>query len=451
METELSSSLVSGATSGGVWETIISCQKFAGWVASTLVPGATFKTKLAYVKTVFQLVHGFLDAKLVSKDNVKLFCVEFAFQVSLEAAFLVELTSSVHLATLKIAKSLVISESGSLSAAIVLRDVPLGVSAANIKTAFNVFDSVTCVVLKPAGIWQYVVVYFEKLNSVVFALNHWSVLVDKDSIRILLLVNQNETILSCNKFKAKLVNFSSGCTAFEISDMISQIGGQTCFISCSPDSGCYSQFALVMFGSQVDLDFAVVKTDTLRKCHIWWETPGCWRCFKYQEVGHLAVDCKVSLPPPPKASKVFNIHFVSGISYAKASASLNSFEFPPLAASTSPFMVIGNSLVSFWLASLKSDLVKFFVLVEPIVKPVGFLVKLFEQFINGDLVSSSKLGLKVNEVMVHMSFFSKIVGKLGRKVVSLKKECCIEDIDIFGDSKHPIGLDDEVFSNLMFF
>ncbi|KAG9301364.1 hypothetical protein G9A89_018036 [Geosiphon pyriformis] len=172
METELSSPLVSSATSSDAWETITSCQKFAGWMASTLVLGAIFKVKLAYVKTVFQSVHGFLDAKSVSKNNVKLFCIEFASQVSLEAAFLVELTSFVHLVTLKIAKSLVVSESGSSSAAVALYDVLLGVSVADIKMAFSVFSSVTCVVLKPVGIWQYVVAYFEKLDCTVSALNH---------------------------------------------------------------------------------------------------------------------------------------------------------------------------------------------------------------------------------------------------------------------------------------
>ncbi|KAG9296270.1 hypothetical protein G9A89_014862 [Geosiphon pyriformis] len=254
--------------------TIRAKKTIAEWMASTLVPGATFKIKLAYVKALFQLVHGFLDAKSVSKDNVKLFCVEFASQVSLEIAFLVELTSSVHLATLKIAKFLVISESGSLSAAVALHDVPLGVSAANIKTAFSVFGSVTYIVLKPAGVWQYMVVYFEKLDSAVTVLNHWSVLVGKDSVRILSLVNQNETILSYDKFKAKLINLSSGYTAFEISNMIFQVGGWTCFIPHSLESGHRSQFALVRFGSQADLDSAIVKTSTLRKCHIWWETSG---------------------------------------------------------------------------------------------------------------------------------------------------------------------------------
>ncbi|KAG9286225.1 hypothetical protein G9A89_014211 [Geosiphon pyriformis] len=395
--------------------------------------------KLAHVKAVFQSVHGFLDAKSVSKDNVKLFCIEFASQQSLETAFLVELTSFVHLATFKIAKSLVVFESGSPPAAVALHDVSLGVSAADVKVALSMFGSVTRVVLKPASIWQYVVVYFEKLNSAVSVLKHWSVLMGKNSVRIFLLVNQNETILSHDKFKTKLVNLSSGCTAFEISDMISQIGGQTCFISCSPDSGHCSWFALVTFNSQGDLDSTVVKTNTLKKCCIWWKTPGYWRCFRCQEMGHLAVDCKIFAPPTPKVPKIFKSYFVGGVSYVKASASLDSSEFLPLAASISLFIVVGDSLVSSWLASLESDMVKLSTLVESIVKPVGSLVKLFKQFINGDLVSSSKLGLKVNKVMIHMGSFSKMVGKLEREV----------DIDMSGDSEHPVGLDDEVFSNLL--
>ncbi|KAG9284975.1 hypothetical protein G9A89_009785 [Geosiphon pyriformis] len=116
--------------------------------------------KLAYVKAVFQSVHGFLGAKSVSKDNIKLFCVEFASQQFLKAVFLVELTSSVHLATFKITKSLVVSESGSSSVTVALCDVLL------------VFGEVVCVVLKSAGVWQYVVVYFKELDAATAALNH---------------------------------------------------------------------------------------------------------------------------------------------------------------------------------------------------------------------------------------------------------------------------------------
>ncbi|KAG9307280.1 hypothetical protein G9A89_017108 [Geosiphon pyriformis] len=351
METKSSSSLVFGATSN--------------------MPGATFKIKLAYVKAVFQLIHGFLDAKLVLKDNVKLFCMEFASQVFLEAVFLVELTSSVHLTTLKIAKFLVVSESSFFSAVVVLCDVLLGVSAADIKTALSVFGSVICVVLKPIGVWQYVV----------------SVLVDKNSIRILPLMNQNETILSHNKFKAKLVNLSSGCTALK-------------------SSGCWSQFALIIF-----------------------ETPNCRHCFRCQEMGHLAANCKIFLSSPSKLSKVFTLCFVGPKSYAKIFAFLSSSEFPPLLPLVSSPVAVSDSLLS--------------VLVKSIVKSIGSLVATFKQFINGDLVSSSAFGLRINEVLVYMGSFNKTIDKLEREVVSLKKKYCMEDINMSGDSELLFVVSDE--------
>ncbi|KAG9299553.1 hypothetical protein G9A89_020724 [Geosiphon pyriformis] len=332
---------------------LIRSSVLGNWADQMETDSSSFLIKLVYVKAVFQLVHGFLGAKSVLKNNVKLFCVEFASQMSLKAAILVELTSSVCLAILKITKFLVVPESGFFSVAVVLYNVSLGVSVADIKTALSIFSVITCVVLKSAGIWQYVVVYFENLVAATSALNYWLVLVGKDSVQIFSLMNQQETIVSCDKFKAKLVNLSSGYTIFEISDMVSQIG----------------------------------------------------------EMDHLAVDYKVVLPLSFKTFKIFKSHFVSFLSYVKTSVPFVLSEFPPLVAST-PLVAVENSLVFSWLASLESDLAKLFVLVEFIVKPVGSMVKVFEQFVNGNLVSSSALGLKVNEVLVHISTFSRAVGKL---------------------------------------
>ncbi|KAG9291115.1 hypothetical protein G9A89_012987 [Geosiphon pyriformis] len=430
METDLSPPLVSGATSDSAWETITSRQKFAGWVASTLVPGAIFKTKLAHVKTVFQFLHGFLGAKSVSKDNVKLFCVEFASQQSLKAAFLVELTSFVCLATLKIAKSLVVSEFGSSSAAVVLRDIPLGVSAANIKLALSVFGSVARVVLKPAGIWQYVVVYFEKLDSAVSVLKHWSILVGKDSVRILPLVNQNETILSRDKFKAKLVNLPPGCTAFEISDMISQIGGHTCFIPCSPDSGRCSWFALVTFDSQGDLDSAVVKTGTLKKCHIWWKTPGCRRCFRCQEMGHLAIDCKIFPPPTPKVPKIFRSHFVGSASYAKTAASSGLSEFPPLVALLAAS--VADPAVGSRLDSLKKQISDLAALVKSIVEPVGSLVALVSRLLNDNAAKAVQVAKDLISMKSAANNFSNLLVGISKDIACLRSEVNFGNMDYNG-------------------
>ncbi|KAG9300100.1 hypothetical protein G9A89_000840 [Geosiphon pyriformis] len=346
-----------GATSGGAWKTITSRQRFAEWVASTLVSDATFKIKLAHVKTVFQSVHSFLSAKSVSKDNVKLFCVEFVSQQSLEAAFLVELTSSICLTILKIAKSLVVSESGSSSATVALCDVPLGVSAADIKLAFSVFDSVTCVVLKPADIWQYVVVYFEKLDSAVSALKHWSVLVDKDS----------------------------------------------------------------------DLDSAVVKTGTLRKCRIWWETPGCRRCFKCQEMGHLAMDCKISPPFTLKIPKVFKSHFVGSALYAKTAAPSGLSEFPPLVAFSAASAA--NSVVNSRLDSLKKQISDLAALVKSIVEPVGSLVALVSYLLNDNAIKAVQVEKDIIFLKSAANNFSNLMVGVSKNIACLRSEVDFGDMD----------------------
>ncbi|KAG9300049.1 hypothetical protein G9A89_018326 [Geosiphon pyriformis] len=360
---------------------------------------------------------------------MKLFCVEFASQQSLETAFLVKLTSSVRLTTLKIAKSLVVSEFGSFSANVALHDIPLSVSIADIKTALSVFGEVACV--------QYMVVYFKELNVATVVLNHWLILVGKNSVRIFSVINQNKAILFRDKFKAKLVNLSSGCTAFEISDMISQVGGRMCFIPQSLDSGHHSRFALITFDFQDNLDSAVVKTSTLRKCHIWWKTPGCWHCFRYQEIDHLAADCKVSPLLSSKAPKIFNTHFVSGVFYAKASAPLNISGFFSLVASDllalplAAFFVapVADSTVELRLNSMEKQILDLTALVKSVIEPIGSLVTLVTTLLNDNAVKA----LKVKKDLLTMcnaskSFADLLVG-MSKNFASLKTEVKFGNLD----------------------
>ncbi|KAG9294824.1 hypothetical protein G9A89_008516 [Geosiphon pyriformis] len=200
--------------------------RFSGWVASTLVPGATFKIKMALLSSLFQLLPGCIGLKSVSRNAVKLFCVEFASQESLTGITKVAIGNEIFLTTLKIAQSSGVVSVSSPSLSVTLHDVPLGISSNDIKTALGIFGVVTS---------QYAVVNFKNTSSATTALSHWSVLVRKDSVRILPIANQKKIIFSRDAFKAKLVNLPFGCTAFEISDLVSQVGGCTCFIPHSPD------------------------------------------------------------------------------------------------------------------------------------------------------------------------------------------------------------------------
>ncbi|KAG9300848.1 hypothetical protein G9A89_004478 [Geosiphon pyriformis] len=191
---------------------------------------------MALLGFLFQLLPGCIGLKSVSQDAVKLFCVEFASQECLNGATKMAISNEVFLTTLKIVWFSDVASVSFPSLSVALHDVLLGTSSDDIKTAFGIFGVVTSVKLKPAGLWQYAVVNFKDISSATAALFNWFVLVRKDSVRILSVANQKEVISSRDAFKAKLVNLPFGCTAFEISDLVFQVGGRTCFILHSPES-----------------------------------------------------------------------------------------------------------------------------------------------------------------------------------------------------------------------
>ncbi|KAG9294817.1 hypothetical protein G9A89_008509 [Geosiphon pyriformis] len=404
-------------------------QRFSGWVASNLVPGATFKIKMALLSSLFQLLPGCIGLKSVSQDAVKLFCVEFASQECLNGATKVAISDEVFLTTLKIARSSGVVSVSSSSLSVALCNVPLGASSDDIKSALGIFGVVT-----------------SDISFVAAALFNWSVLVRKDSVRIFLIANQKKIISSRDAFKAKLVNLPFGCTAFEISDLVSQVGG------------------LVTFGSLESLNAAVSKTGTLRGCCIWWETPGCHHCYRCQSLDHLAVDCKVLSPLPPKLSSnsaggpiIFKSSLVGAKSYAKAATSV----VPPVAAaadtglafSTSskvvvPLLLVASSgsdvAVNARLVSLETQLSELSLLIKSIVEPVGSLVALVTMLLStppvmAEAMKESVIGLEnqIKAVCAVASVLQKEVGAL--KLRSGKVHYNISDEDMNDDNDDDDG------------
>ncbi|KAG9298330.1 hypothetical protein G9A89_002818 [Geosiphon pyriformis] len=191
----------------------------------------------------------------------------------------------------------------------------------------------------------------------------------KDSVKILPLVNQNETILSCDKFKAKLVNLSPGCTAFEISDMISQIGGRTCY---------------------------------------------------------LAADCKISSPSTPK---VFKSCFVGSASYAKTAALSGLFEFPPLVAFSAS---AADPAVSFRLDSLEKQISDLAALVKSIVEPVGFLVALVSHFLDNNAIKTVQVEKDIVSMKSTANNFANLMVGVSKDIACLRSEVDFGNMDYDG-------------------
>ncbi|KAG9289238.1 hypothetical protein G9A89_022548 [Geosiphon pyriformis] len=361
-------------------------------MASNLVPNTTFKIKMALLSSLFQSLPGCIGLKSVLQDAVKLFCVEFASQESLNDATKVAISNEILLTIFKIAQSSDVASVSSPSLLVVLHDIPLGTSSNDIKTTLGIFGVVTSVKLKPADLWQYTMVNFEDIFSIAAVLSNWSVLVRKNSIRILLIANQKKVISLKDAFKAKLVNFLFSCIVFKISDLVSQVGDCTCFIPCFSESYQHQCFAVVTFDSLKSLNVAVSKTETSR----------CYHYYRYQDLNHLAVNCKKLPLFPSKLSfntfggpKNFKSSFVRSKSYAKAAA----FVVPSGAAAadmdldlgssfkTATFMFpavpsASNSAVKSRLAFLESHLSELSVLIKSLVESVGALVALVTKLLS---------------------------------------------------------------------
>ncbi|KAG9287795.1 hypothetical protein G9A89_017390 [Geosiphon pyriformis] len=352
---------------------------------------------------------------------------------------------------------------------VALHDVPLGTFSDNIKTALGIFGVVTSVKLKPAGLWQYAVVNFKDTSSAATALSHWSVLVRKDSVRIFPIANQKEVISSRDAFKAKLVNFPFCCTAFEISDLVFQVGGCTCFISHSPNFYQHQCFAVVTFDSLKSLNAAVSKTGILHGCRIWWKTLECCCCYRCQSLEHLAVDCKV-LPSlfsklssnSADGSNIFKLFFVGAKSYAKAATSVflpvcplkDAVPLVPVASSGS------DVAVNTRLASLKTQLSELSLLIKSIVEPVGFLVALVTKLlltspVMAETIKESVIGLgnQINAVCAVASVLQKEVGaiklKSGKVYFDISDDEDMDDDDDDNDDNNVKDFSVDTFNAMM--
>ncbi|KAG9299681.1 hypothetical protein G9A89_006397 [Geosiphon pyriformis] len=363
--------LISGAADGNAWKNV-------NGLAFNLVSGATFKIKMALLSFLFQLLPGCIGIKFVSQDAK-----------SLNGATKVAIGNKIFLTTHKIAWFSNMASVSSLPLSVVLYNVPLGIFSDDIKSALGIFGVVISVKLKPAGLWQYAVVHFKNTSFAVAALTHWSVLVRKDSVKILLVVNQNNVISSRDTFKAKLVNLSFGCIVFEISDLC-------------------------------------------------------------QDLTYLAIDYKRSPFLPPKlsfntsgGSRVFKPSFAGSKFYAKAAAFVVFFvvaaaemnlDLGGLPKTTTPMLPVVsfafNIAVEFRLASLEFHLSKLSVLIKFLVESVGALVVLVTKLLFTLSAVNALVKKCVAELAKQNKDLAAVAFMMQKKITHFEKKCewvCLEN------------------------
>ncbi|KAG9284787.1 hypothetical protein G9A89_003710 [Geosiphon pyriformis] len=314
------------------------------------------------LSSLFQLLPGCIGLKSVSQDAVKLFCVEFAFQESLNGVTKVVISDEIFLTILKIAWSSGVVFVSSPSLLVVLHNVLLGTSSDDIKSALGIFDT----------------------SSAAAALSNWSVLIRKDSIRILPITNQKEVISSRDAFKAKLVNLLFGCTVFEINlDHLA--------VNCKKLPFLPPKLLFNTFGGPKNFKPLFVESKFYAKTAAFVVPPGT-----------AVVNMNLDLDGPPKTTT------------------------PMLSAVPS----VPNSAVKFRLASLKSHLSELSVLIKFLVKSVGALVVLVTKLLS----TPSAVDVLVKECVDRLAKQNKnlavVATMMLKRMTHLEKICewtCLKD------------------------
>ncbi|KAG9300549.1 hypothetical protein G9A89_002427 [Geosiphon pyriformis] len=318
-------------------------------IAKQFINSDDLKDWADQIKIESTLLPGCIGLKSVSRDAVKLFCVEFASQECLNGATKVAIGDEIFLTTFKIAWSSKVASVSFLFLSVVLHNVSLSIFSDDIKTALGIFGVVTSVKLKPTGLWQYTVVNFKDIFSAIAALFNWFVLVRKDSIRIFLIVNQKEIISSRDAFKAKLVNLLFGCTVFEISNLVSQV--------------------VVASGEKLLGVAAATGKLPLLPPKLPFNTFGGPKNFKFSFVGSKFYAKAAAFVVPPGA--------------AAADMELNLGGSPKIATPVvSAVSSVSNTAVESRLASFESHLSELSVLIKFLVEPVSALIVLVTKLLS---------------------------------------------------------------------
>ncbi|KAG9299084.1 hypothetical protein G9A89_020397 [Geosiphon pyriformis] len=274
---------------------------------------------------------------------------------SLNGATKVAISDKVLLTTFKIAQSSGVTSVFSPSLSVTLHDISLSTFSDNIKTALGIFD----------------------ISSVAAALSNWSVLVRKDSVRILSIVNQKKVIFSRDAFKAKLVNLPFGCTAFEI--------------NCKKLLLFSPKLSFNIFGDPKNFKPSFVGSKSYAKTAAF-----------VVPLGATAANMDLDLGGSPKTV----ISMLPAVSFAL------------------------NSAVKSRLASLEFYLSELSVLIKSLVEPVGALVALVTKLLSTSSAVNVSIKEYVNKLAKQNKGLAAVATMMQKKMTCLEKICewaCLKD------------------------
>ncbi|KAG9291741.1 hypothetical protein G9A89_012026 [Geosiphon pyriformis] len=212
------------------------------------VPGKTTSDKLISIKRIFYRVDDFGKASTLSKflGIIKSF---FTSELSLNMVKKLAVRE-------KILVNNVIRKLNSHSNwKVIIKKISVDFSNSAVESVFSKFGKIVSIKMQLIGLWQKALMEFESLEIASFVASKWSVFMDKDSMRVALVINDKQSWVLRNQHWTLLYTLPVGTTAHDLSGLLNTYGKKTCFIGRNPSSYVYDRCAVICF---VDETFKLV-------------------------------------------------------------------------------------------------------------------------------------------------------------------------------------------------
>ena len=174
---------------------------------------------------------------------------------------------------------------------LIMKEIPLGTTKDAIRAAVEDFGPIEKISWSIVGLWQKATITFQDSQSYNQAKSNWSILIGKDSTRLVPATNTAQYLQERSKYTLKLTNLPTGTTAFDLQDYIQELGGKTCKIPRIASSYQRQRVAYVEFETENELEIALQDQATFKDQHLIWTETDQTNCIKCGNINHSTKQC----------------------------------------------------------------------------------------------------------------------------------------------------------------
>jgi len=271
------------------WTIIQSAIRYAITIQNDEIPGKSIQEKRKWIANKLDNTNGYIGHKPPHHKHLNAFKIEYNLTINRNTA--IEILNNENIET-TLFKSNSPTNQTSTPIDMIIKDIPLDLSINEIKAAATTIGNVRNITVNAKGGWQTANINFYEKDDELNLSNIWSIMIKKDSCRVLPRKNYEETKNQRSQICAKLTNLPFGCTAYELNQIIEETEAKTCFIPRTRNKYNRMGVAFLSFKTSTDKKAAMDNNFILRNHKMVWTSPEHKTCTFCHQSDHLIAQCK---------------------------------------------------------------------------------------------------------------------------------------------------------------